>query len=147
MPFKLAISAIIISLVLPICADCLSNGTHEISRMAAISISEDISNAVVELAKRTAGESRLLRISYDADLLDFHTKIRVGGDPAGRYAVTIICSDNSGWTFSVTPNIEGEVDCICSAGFKSFEISRGCGDLKLIKDQMDDFLCIWIVEI
>lgn len=146
MPFRLAISAIILSLVLPICADCLVNGTHEISRMVAISISEDLSEAVVELAERSPSESRLLRISGSAELLGFHTTIRVGDDPTGRYRTAIICGDSTGWTFTLTLNVEDEIECICSDEMRTFEIGKGCGDLKLTKGWIDDFTCIWVVE-
>jgi len=145
-PFRLAISVIILSLVMPICAECLVNGTHEISRMAAISISEDISRAAVELANGRLGESRSIGISDRVDLLDFHTTIRVGDNPAGRYGTTIICSDKTGWTFTITMRVEDELECVCSDELNTFEIVNGCGDLILTKGWVDDLVCVWVVE-
>lgn len=129
LPFRLAISMLVIAIAMPICMKSLADGGAEISRNAALDIAGDIARAISEVSSRPIGESRVLRIGEDIRLMNPGTSIEVGDFLGGRNFSVIRCSDSSGWSETQTMVLPIDIDGVCSPSYLPVKLSSGCGDI------------------
>jgi len=129
-PFRLAVSVTAISLILPICMNCISSEREDMSRRSALFLAEKISFTIDELSRRPEGESRIIESSDLTKMMNVRTHILIGDGPEELNSSLIICEGENGWIRSIDMSqISGDIG-ICSREFETFVIDRQSGDIR-----------------
>jgi hypothetical protein len=131
LPFRLAISMLVVAIALPICMKSLTDGNAELSRNAAVDIAEDLAKAISEVSSRPIGESRVLRIEEDLRLIGSGTSIEVGDFLGGRNFSAIRCSDAMGWSNILQIVLPNGIDGVCSPRYLPVLIGPCSGDIAI----------------
>lgn len=136
LPFKLAISMLVISLAVPLCLQSLNDTNALLGRNAAVGIAERISRTVSELSMRPAGESRLLMIGDGLHGIGPGMSIVVGDVFDGENFSMIRCKDPSGWTKTIAIDLSPEIRGLCSGEFLPLSLDRYSGDILIAHKMM-----------
>jgi hypothetical protein len=144
LPFRLAVSMLVVAIALPMCMRSLSDGKAELSRNAAIDIADDLANTISEVSSRPIGESRILRIGEDLRLLGSGASIEVGDFLGGRNFTVIRCSDSTGWTRVLQMDLPVGIDAVCSSCYLPFVMGSGSGDVTVAHrgSQFEDIIVV-----
>jgi hypothetical protein len=129
LPFRLAISMLVVAIALPICMKSLTDGNVELSRNAAVNIADDLAKTISEVSSRPIGESRVLRIEENLRLIDPWTSIEVGDFLGGRNFSAIRCSDAAGWTKTLQITLPINIDGVCSSHYLPVVIDSSSRDI------------------
>jgi hypothetical protein len=129
LPFRIAVSMLVVSLAIPICVQSLCDGDLDISRKVATQIAQEISNTAREISLRPVGESRLMSLGDYLSQLDPGISLVIGsllGE--GNYSI-IRCSDGRGWSRIVPVDLPPLVKGFCSSDSAALTIGRDSGNL------------------
>jgi len=129
LPLRLAVSMIVVSLALPLCLQSISDGGRELSRTAAMRVSEEISRAAGEVSSKPVGESRVIRTGEDIRALGQSVTIIVGRLLGEGGFDSIRCADSYGWTRLVRVDLSPEIVGFCSFDLQPVIIGAGSGDI------------------
>jgi len=129
LPFRIAVSMLVVSLAIPLCVQSLCDGNMEVSRRVATEIAQEISNTARELSLRPVGESRLMSIGDCLSQLDPGMSVVVGSLLGEDNYSIIRCSDGRGWSRVVSVDLSPLVKGFCSPGSIPLTIGRDSGDL------------------
>lgn len=132
LPFRLAISMLVVAIALPICVKSLTDGNAELSRDAAVDIAGDLAKTISEVSSRPVGESRALKIRENLRLLEPGTSIEVGDFLGGRNFSFIKCSDASGWSRISQIALPIKIDGVCSSDYLPVIIGPDSGDFAIV---------------
>jgi len=130
-PFRLAISAVVLSMTMPICIDAIADEKDRLSENASIYIAEKIARTASDLSFRPVGESREIRIEKHLALVDSDILIIVGDIPGERNSSVVRCIGNDGWKRIISPRLGAGIQGICSRNGGSFIIHEGSHDLRM----------------
>jgi len=128
-PFRLAISIAVLSLVMPLCITCIETGNSELSRKAAFEICQRIGTEIEIVSIGGIGESRNLDISDRVGLLGSDIEIVVGDYPAGSNSSMISCSDSKGWKRAIRLDIGTAIIGVCSPALSPVTITRNSASI------------------
>lgn len=131
LPFRLGISMLVIAVAMPICLQSLADGRSELSRDAAVGIAARIADAVSEVAHRSIGESRVLRIGESLLDIGKGTSIVIGDLFGGKNYSLIRCSDDSGWSRIVPIDLPQDTDAVCSSLYLPLTLSSTPTDIEI----------------
>ena len=131
LPFRLAISMLVVAIALPICMKSLTDGNAELSRNAAVDIADNLAKTISEMSSRPIGESRVLRIEEDLRLIGQGTSIEVGDFLGGRNFSAIHCSDATGWSKILQIVLPNDIDGVCSSCYLPVVIGPYSGDIAI----------------
>ena len=123
-PFRLGISIVVLSLVMPVCVSCMDSGNTELSRMAALEICKKLAYAMEIVSQGGIGEMRVVDISNRIGLLRPDVEITVGDYPAGPNSTMIICSDSKNWKRVLNLDIDRSIVGICSPTLSPLTVTR-----------------------
>ncbi|MDH4122719.1 MAG: hypothetical protein OEV21_01330 [Thermoplasmata archaeon] len=137
-PYRLAISGLIISLTIPICLQSIAQIDAEMSRLIAQEIASDVKKAIETASYRYPGESRLLSIGSRLNLLNIGLKIIIGDRPGGENSHIITCRDGTGWQSTALVELGGSVAGICSPHYSSVILEKGSRDV-LVEHSLTKF--------
>jgi len=147
LPFRLSITVIVIALVLPICIQCISSESEELSRRAAITIAERIAQTASELSNRPSCESRLMKIEKHLHMLTTKMYIVAGAMPGDQNSSLIRCYGNNGWKTTLHADLGLKIEGICSSNCSSFIITRNSGDLVMSRIQTERWDLLILEEV
>jgi hypothetical protein len=144
LPFRLAISMLVVAIALPICMKSLTDGKVELSRNAAVDIADHLSKLISEVSSRPFGESRVLRIAENLRSIDPGTSIEVGDFLGGRNFSAIRCSDATGWYKVLQITLPNNIDGVCSSFYLPVVIGPGSGDIAVAHrgSQFEDIIML-----
>lgn len=144
LPFRLAISMLVVAIALPICMKSFTDGNAELSRNAAVDIANDIAKAISEVSSRPFGESRVLRIEENLRSIGQGTSIEVGDFLGGRNFSAIRCSDATGWSKILRIVLPINIDGVCSSSYLPVIIGPGSGDIAVAHrgSQFEDIIVL-----
>lgn len=145
-PFRLAISVVVLSLAMPICLNCMDTGEIELSRKAAFEICMRIKDGIELVATGGIGGSRVIELADKGALLRSGTEITVGDFPAGPNSSMIRCSDSGGWSRAIQINIDSGIAGVCSPILSPIKIDRH-SRLILISHEIVDGLDLILVGV
>lgn len=129
LPFRLAVSMLVVSLALPICMQSISDGERAVSRRVALLTAQEISRLAEELSSRPVGESRVMEVADDLRSMDFSILI-VAGSTLGEDNFPILCcSDGTGWSIVMQVYFPPTIIGFCSFDFMPCTIDCNTGDL------------------
>ena len=144
LPFRLAVSMLVVAIALPICMKSLTDGNAELSRNAAVDIADDLSKMISKVSSRPIGESRVLRIEENLRLIGPGTSIEVGDFLGGRNFSVIRCSDATGWSKILQIVLPISIDGVCSSCYLPVVIGPGSGDIAVAHrgSQFEDIIVL-----
>jgi hypothetical protein len=144
LPFRLAISMLVVAIALPICMKSLTDGNTDLSRNAAVDIAGDLAKAISEVSSRPIGESRVLRVEESLRSVGPGTSIEVGDFLGGRNFSVIRCSDASGWFVILQMILPVNIDGVCSSCYLPVVISPGSSDITVAHrgSQFEDIIVL-----
>lgn len=144
LPFRLAISMLVVAIALPICMKSLSDGNAELSRNVAVDIADDLAEVISEVSSRPFDESRLLRIGESLTSMSPGTSIQVGDFLGGRNFSAIRCSDATGWSRVVQIVLPINIDGVCSSCYLPVSIGPCSGDFTVAHrgSQFEDIIVL-----
>jgi hypothetical protein len=125
---------LVIAMALPVCVKSLADGSHDLSRTAAIEIAKEISDAISEVSHRSIGESRLLSIGEALHMMAPGMEIRIGDTFGGRNYSSIACSDQAGWFVTLSVSLPGSIDGVCSPSRQPVFVGSDSGDVIVSHD-------------
>ena len=129
LPFRLAISMLIVSLALPICLQSISDGEREVSHRLARQAAQEISRIAEELSSKPVGESRMFEVSDDLRSMGSGISI-VAGSLLGEDSFSSIrCTDATGWAVVVFVQLSPQIVGFCSFDLMPLTIDRNTGDI------------------
>lgn len=123
-PFRLAISVVVFSLAMPMCLSCIESGNIDLSRKAALEISQKVARVIETVSEGGIGEMRIVHIGDQISLLRQDVKIVIGDYPAGPNSALILCSDSKNWKRTVHLNLDRSITGVCSPELSPFVIAR-----------------------
>jgi len=144
LPFRLAISMLVVAIALPICMKSLTDGNAELSRNAAVDIADDLAKVISEVSSRPFGESRVLRIEENLRSIGPGISIEVGDFLGGRNFSAIRCSDDTGWSKILQIALPNNIDGVCSSCYLPVVIDSGSGDIAVAHrgSQFEDIIVL-----
>jgi hypothetical protein len=147
LPFRLAISMLVVAIALPICMKSLTDGNAELSRNAAVDIAGDLAKTISEVSSRPIGESRILRIEEGLRLIGSGTSIEVGDFLGGRNFSAIRCSDATGWSKTLQIILPISIDGVCSPCYLPVVIGPDSSDITVAHrgSQFEDIIVLEVL--
>jgi len=144
LPFRLAVSMLVVAIALPMCVRSLADGSAELSRNATVDIADGLAKTISEVSSRPIGESRFLRIEESLRLLDPGASIEVGDFLGGRNFSVIRCSDLTGWSKVLQMDLPVSIDAVCSSCYLPVVIGAGSGDITITHkgSQFEDIILV-----
>lgn len=129
LPFRLAVSMLIVSLALPMCLQSLSDGERDVSHRLARQAAQEISRIAEELSSKPVGESRVFEVGDELSSMGTGISIVAGAFLGEESFSSIRCTDATGWAVVVPVQLSPRIAGFCSFDFMPLTIDHNTGDI------------------
>lgn len=129
LPFRLAISMLVVAIALPMCMQSLSDSGREVSRRAAVEAAREIAQVAEQISSRPVGESRVLWPGDDLSSVGPDISIVIGSLLGEASFAVIHCTDSTGWNVTVPVNLSPQIVGFCSFDLMPMTIGCDSGNL------------------